>query len=409
MAVPLEVTSIPDAQYNGSDTNTWTAQFKSTDGTTTFGTLTNGSSQSYSQTSAAALIKAVVLIIDSGGDPMSVAAGETITITTDGGDVDIYLPALSAADMNTYYVDSNGLLYSDASLTTPVIDTGSEEETLSTGEEDTEPFGTLDESLGTTEDEWGFPDGTTDDVITIGEDAEPHSVFVLVDTIGIEDIADLDIKERVVEVISVGDGTFVVRPVYLTEALNIISSGDIVRPVIVNNAVQLGDSLFISVGAFKHIVEALSVSDELSVQAFVFVLTDALGVGEQWQNKRGTQSADDSTQYTAEEKVTIVTTPFDFRQRGHKFIDFIEVGGSDFDDVELMLAFRYTQDEDWRNTNWMRLNREGVCYVGVAGNEFKLAIRRTKGRFVPTYVTVYWKLLDKRYVRSGYESQTFNA
>ena len=410
MPQPLTVSNIMSATYNGSDTHTWTANFKSTDGTTDFGTLTNGSSQSYSHTGASSFDKNITIVIDSGGDPMDIDAGDTITISTSVGDVDIYLPSINAADMNTYYVDSNGLLYSDENLTMPVLDTASTEESLSTGETDVPSVDSDDVLLSMYEDEWGFPDALGHDTVTVSEDTSVETVFVLLDSVVLDENVGADNVGYLVEITRINDSTFVARPIHYGDVVSTFDSVDIVHPVIAGDVVHIGDAISIPANIYQRIVEQLTIADSLNIQTLVFVLTDAVGVGEGFKNKRGTTSADDTDQYTGQEQTIIVTTPFDFGQRGYKFIDFIEVGGSTIDDVELMLAFRYKQTEDWRNTNWIRLNNEGVAFMGVAGNEFKLAVRRKKGRFVPTYVMVYWKLLDKRYVRSGYvTSQEANA
>jgi len=113
MPVPQRMIDVTNIEYTGSSTNNWEVLVKSINGSINFGYLTNGSGFTDGSEPAS---QAIRLDFDDPDEALDIAAGETLTITYDSFSITVYLLAITSAE--TYYLDSNGVLFDDSALTT---------------------------------------------------------------------------------------------------------------------------------------------------------------------------------------------------------------------------------------------------------------------------------------------------
>lgn len=168
------VTNLTNITYSGSSGETWKVSVRDVDGSTVAGYFINGTGYTDGSNLSE---EAIQLYFEENGASLDIAAGETLTLSHDGLSLDVYLPAVTV-DATILYVDSNGVCFTDASLTTPA-DTITNITNEAVGCADASVAGDVDETLETvtiTEANDAPAEGETADTVTIAEDsaAAPH-------------------------------------------------------------------------------------------------------------------------------------------------------------------------------------------------------------------------------------------
>lgn len=96
----------------------------------------------------------------------------------------------------------------------------------------------------------------------------------------------------------------------------------------------------------------------------------------------------------------IVTDTLDFQYRGMKTIEYIQVGTDLSSGLLAAVDYRYDKNAEFQTSPFVHVNKEGVAFTKAAGVEFRLRVKAES--FTPfevDYITVSYKVTDKRYVR----------
>jgi hypothetical protein len=102
----------------------------------------------------------------------------------------------------------------------------------------------------------------------------------------------------------------------------------------------------------------------------------------------------------SDDNARVTTDIIDFRERGIKFLEFIEVGVETTSDVYVAVDYRYDHANSFTRSSWVKLNKEGLARVGVAGTDFRIAVKINDFQnSYPSYITLRYKAVDRRYVR----------
>lgn len=172
MPIAYQDTGISNIVISNGGINPWAFIVEANDGTV-LGTVTNGGAYSDGSTVTSQGIRVKV-----DGDPNPFDGDDTteIAITGDNVNVTIKLQTDIADNSTPYYVDTNGVLYTDSSLTTPFHAQDVTEETIDTIEPkiQIENNYETDEVINVTEDT-ETDDGEASTLETLGLE-ESHSV-----------------------------------------------------------------------------------------------------------------------------------------------------------------------------------------------------------------------------------------
>lgn len=165
MPVPATMTDVTNITYsNGSNENLWRMQVRSLGATNILGTFTNIDVLPYSD--GVEIASTIELYFETITDPLNIATGETFTISYDSTSIIVYCPNITTSP-TTYYLDTNGVLYSDPALTTAV----------------TPDFDSVSENLVSSEDaETGI---AHEDIISLSETTSTESAISVNDIIGL--------------------------------------------------------------------------------------------------------------------------------------------------------------------------------------------------------------------------------
>lgn len=103
------------------------------------------------------------------------------------------------------------------------------------------------------------------------------------------------------------------------------------------------------------------------------------------------------------------TTVLDFKTPGFKTIDQVAIGG-DLDismSVSIMVEYRNSRFEAFKETPWRRVSPQGVARINVTGSEFRINVRCFPFDGVQIdYLSLAWKVVDRRYIRGAYVSMS---
>jgi hypothetical protein len=95
-----------------------------------------------------------------------------------------------------------------------------------------------------------------------------------------------------------------------------------------------------------------------------------------------------------------MTDIIDLGQRGIKFISFIEVGTDTTEELYVAVDFRYTKDENWRTSDWVKCNPEGVAKIDIAAVEFRFRVKQvTYDELKIDYLNIRHQRHDRRFIR----------
>lgn len=108
---------------------------------------------------------------------------------------------------------------------------------------------------------------------------------------------------------------------------------------------------------------------------------------------------------------------YDFGLRSVKKIESLKVGVNNvalYAGVQysayVAIDYRYSTADAFVTSSWRALNREGVGYIGLCGVEFRFRVKWAWNPFVAapsqklSYITVEWKVNDKRTIRGIYST-----
>jgi len=98
--------------------------------------------------------------------------------------------------------------------------------------------------------------------------------------------------------------------------------------------------------------------------------------------------------------VSLTSDTIDCGDRGRKVIGWIEVGCTDIADLAVSLYYRYDASETFFQTDWVEANNEGCAFLGVACQDFRVAVQGTAGSDAHVdYIKIRWRQDDARYRR----------
>lgn len=98
--------------------------------------------------------------------------------------------------------------------------------------------------------------------------------------------------------------------------------------------------------------------------------------------------------------ISIMTDTIDLGHRGIKTLTFVEIGTDTTEDLFVSVDFRYTKDEAWRSSEWVKTNPEGVARITVAAVEFRVRIKQTTyDELRIDYINVRHQRSDSRFLR----------
>lgn len=110
-------------------------------------------------------------------------------------------------------------------------------------------------------------------------------------------------------------------------------------------------------------------------------------------------SINDNNDYIIESHI------FDFRFRGIKTLTMQEYSVNSDDECFAAVAYRYDKKVEFKQTPWVRLNKEGVVYVPTGGIDFKWLFKCEDYTNVNLdHVIIKFKTTDKRYIRGAYNA-----
>jgi hypothetical protein len=105
-------------------------------------------------------------------------------------------------------------------------------------------------------------------------------------------------------------------------------------------------------------------------------------------------------QSTGEDVMLVSTDTIDFGERGLKSIQKVTVTARSNEYLEVAVAYRFKSDEDFRQTDWVRVNQEGVAFVIITAVEFQILVKSVlQGKTNLDNITVSVKFGDRRYKR----------
>lgn len=103
---------------------------------------------------------------------------------------------------------------------------------------------------------------------------------------------------------------------------------------------------------------------------------------------------------TIDNRVRVVTNPFDMNMRGVKTIVGLNVAEEAKSGVEVALDFRYKTSESFQRSHFVPLNNEGNAMIRVHGLEFRVVVKCSDFEdFSLDYIHVNWQPDDKRNTR----------
>lgn len=98
--------------------------------------------------------------------------------------------------------------------------------------------------------------------------------------------------------------------------------------------------------------------------------------------------------------ISIMTDIIDLGHRGIKTLTFVEIGTDTTEDLFVSVDFRYTKDEAWRSSEWVKTNPEGVARITVAAIEFRVRVMQTTyDELRIDYINVRHQRSDSRFLR----------
>lgn len=96
--------------------------------------------------------------------------------------------------------------------------------------------------------------------------------------------------------------------------------------------------------------------------------------------------------------IGICTDTIDFGSRGMKIVDSVQYGIDTDSRVYAAIDYRYSTDESFKTTKWVRLNREGIAHIRVSGTDFRFRLRSDSHIFAElSYISIQLVSNDHRY------------
>ena len=98
----------------------------------------------------------------------------------------------------------------------------------------------------------------------------------------------------------------------------------------------------------------------------------------------------------------LVTDIIDLGLRSLKTLTSVEVGTVS-EDVQVAIDYRYKAKEEFSTTPYKKLSGIGIVTFPITAMEFRIRLKwRNQDDIDISYITVRWKLSDKRVVRGTY-------
>lgn len=303
-----------------------------------------------------------------GGTPL-LSAGTYLTILWAGGSVDVHPQAVPAED-DIWYLDSNGVTFLDAALTLPVDDGyyGTAEDAVSGSDSGTAPMEAQD---------------FRDDALRIGDTGERSPERAWEDTVRFQELPMDERTYESLESMILSDLTASEPNALATETLKLHEVANL-NP---DRSSESSETVTIS----EDPGEGSECVDSIYIQGAVKEAVQT-GVETYGQISAGYGQI-----------FHMITDAFDMGIKALKFIETVEIGHVDIGTTEVAIYYKFKRSDSWTSTPWIPVNDEGIGWVRIAGNEFRVAIRSTvlTGN-KPDYVTVRWKAIDKRGIRGPY-------
>lgn len=104
----------------------------------------------------------------------------------------------------------------------------------------------------------------------------------------------------------------------------------------------------------------------------------------------------------------IETDIFDFGLRGLKTVKSVQLGCSVRQVLRIAIRYRYSRDDNWRLSDYVPINDEGVAFINITAADFRLVIEGFPGQAADTnidYIQVTYQAPDKRARRGTSVSQ----
>lgn len=102
-----------------------------------------------------------------------------------------------------------------------------------------------------------------------------------------------------------------------------------------------------------------------------------------------------------------VSSPFDMEFPGLKSISQVHVLGHELESVEVCLFYRYEQDREFEQTNWLKMSKRDMQYsVPMTASEFKVGVRGqlTSQSSSLEGLEIRYRMPDRRFVRGMYDA-----
>jgi len=104
--------------------------------------------------------------------------------------------------------------------------------------------------------------------------------------------------------------------------------------------------------------------------------------------------------------ISIMTDTVDLGHRGIKTVTFVEIGTDTPEDLFVAVDYRYTKDEAWRTSAWVKTNPEGVARITIAAVEFRVRVKQdTYDELRIDYINVRHQRSDIRFLRGPLSEQ----
>jgi hypothetical protein len=101
--------------------------------------------------------------------------------------------------------------------------------------------------------------------------------------------------------------------------------------------------------------------------------------------------------------LSFTTDILDFGRRSQKTLTNVQVGTDVPEWLEIAYDYRFDLKDQFRCTQWVRLNKEAIAYLACAGIEFRIKVRaRRIAKLDIDYVNISFKTTDQRFSRSAY-------
>ena len=187
MPQPFSGTDLTDITYGGAGTDDWEIEIREPS-VSLKGTYVNGTGYVDDDDSA---FDSLSITFNVGGDEsFDWAEYDELTLTIDGDAIVINMPPNTIGNGTVYYLDSNGLLFTDAALTTPAVDWVNviPEDTVTPSDAINEAVESISDSVSVSDTLTMATESISDSVLI--SDEITMTVIELLDTVTISDILE---------------------------------------------------------------------------------------------------------------------------------------------------------------------------------------------------------------------------